>query len=254
MTVLAWPLITYSPARWKDAEFAPEVRFPSAPPRGRRLANDIGYLDLRSGWEDLDDFVTNVRHLVEFIDRFPVCGWVIDLRNTEVVGLDRFIVALNPVLGEGIILTYGRPHGPEEWSLHNGVLSINGEPWETQAGDGYTVHSPDAPLALLTSVTAGVSAAHLLVAFQGRSDTRSFGEPTGHRVLVWVRLDLPDGSTLDVPSGQVYDRTGTGHDERMEPDERILMAPTDSGDPVLHAATSWISDVAEACIHNADVG
>ncbi len=243
---------TYTPARWKDVEYAPEVRFPSNPPRGRRLAGDIGYLDLRSGWEDLDDFITNVRHLVEFIDRIPVCGWVIDLRNTELVGLARFIAALNPVLGEGTIVTYGPPYGPDEWSLHDGVLLVNGEPWETQAGEGYTVHDPDVPVALLTSATAGVSAAHFLVAFQGRPDTRSLGEPTGHAVLVSSRLDLPDGSTLEVPSGQVYDRAGTAYDSRMEPDERILMVPTDSGDAVLHAATSWIGDVAEACVQDAD--
>jgi hypothetical protein len=55
-----------------------------------------------------------------------------------------------------------------------------------------------------------------------------------------------------VPSGQVYDRAGTAYDSRMEPDERILMVPTDSGHAVLHAATSWIGDVAEACVQDAD--
>ncbi len=176
-----------------------------------------------------------------------------DLRHSRVGQLTELVVALSPFLGDGTIFNFEWPDRTELWSLQDGVLLIDGEKWETQPGEGYIVQRPDAPVALLTSATGGVSEMYILVAFGGRTDTRTFGESTGHHTGLWSHLDLPDGSSLDVPSaGHVYDRAGTAYYDRMEPDERILMVPTDSGDAVLHAATSWIGDVAEACVQDAD--
>jgi hypothetical protein len=237
----------FSPVELIEAETAPETLLPTAPPEGRRLAGDIGYLILPGGWEEsetLETYATDVRRIVEFIDADPVCGWVIDLRESlHPVGFGHMLAAVNPLLGDGTVVHIRSP-GDDQWSIEGGVVVRNGTPEEAQAGPGYAVHDPTAPVALLMSADTSYPGAWLVHAFQGRPGVRSFGEPTG---LLWMghaTLDLPDGSRLAVGTGRPYDVLRQTEISHIDPDVRILQVPTERGDVILDAATTWLQETA----------
>jgi len=233
---------SYAPAALLQADRRPDLLYPSRPPGGRRLAGDIGYLDFAVGSDNLETFTGDVRRLVEFIDRDPVCGWVIDLRETPIGDLPGEIAALNPILGEGTVFGVERSDGTEAWTIDGGELLIDGEPTDAKAGPGYAVHRPNAPVAILTSSYTDRAGTLLVVAFAGRPHTLAFGEPTGANTLIYERFVLPDGAQLDVPSGATYDRLGRRFERiTLPPDQIVLVAPDGRGDAVLEAATDWLN-------------
>jgi hypothetical protein len=239
----------FQPVELLEAQTAPETLLPSPPPKGRRLGGDIGYLILPGAWEEsatLDTYPTDVRRIVEFIDADPVCGWVIDLRESlHPFGFGHMLAAVNPLLGDGTAVHIRwPPWGDDEWSIEDGAVMRNGAPQEAQAGPGYAVHDPTAPVALLMSAETSFPGAWLVHAFAARPGVRSFGESPG---LLWMghaTLDLPDGSALAVGTGRPYDVLRQTEISHIDPDVRILEVPTERGDVILDAATTWLHETA----------
>lgn len=181
-----------------------------------------------------------------FTDADPVCGWVIDLRESlHPVGFEQMLAAVNPLLGDGTVVhIQWPPFGDDHWAIEDGVVVHNGTPEEAQAGPGYAVHDPAAPVALLMSAETSFPGAWLVHAFAARPGVRSFGEPPG---LLWMghaALDLPDGSRFAVGTGRPYDVLRQTEISHIDPDVRILEVPTERGDAILDAATTWLHETA----------
>jgi C-terminal processing protease CtpA/Prc len=83
----------------------------------------------------------------------------------------------------------------------------------------------------------------LWVAFQGRPDVRSFGEPTRGLPTLITHTDLSDGSKLLVSGANSFDRNGTVYNGPITPD---VLVGTDwsrfgtEQDPVIRAAMDWL--------------
>jgi hypothetical protein len=204
---------------------------------------------LPGGWEEsetLETYAQDARRIVEFIDADPVCGWVIDLRESlHPFGFGHMLAAVNPLLGDGTVVHIRwPPFGDDQWSIEDGVVVRNGARWEAQAGPGYAVHDSTAPVALLVSAETSYPGAWLVHAFAARAGVRTFGEPPGLEWMGHATLDLPDGSRLAVGTGRPYDVLRQTEISHIDLDVRLLEVPTDRGDVILDAATTWLHETA----------
>lgn len=73
-------------------------------------------------------------------------------------------------------------------------------------------------MALLVSPATQAAGELLLIAFQGRADVRSFGEPTRGLPTLITHTDLSDGSALFVSGAFSFDRNGTIYNGPIAPE------------------------------------
>jgi carboxyl-terminal processing protease len=87
------------------------------------------------------------------------------------------------------------------------------------------------------------------MAFRGRPDSRSFGEPTAGVPTGNAAYPLPDRAELYLTEGIGVDRTDATYQTRIQPDRPVATNWTRYGttqDPVVQAATRWLE---HACAH-----
>lgn len=223
-------------------------RDPYNPPVGRRLGEEkrgVGYIELTFESGSHLQYPTDVQKLMRSMDRTAVCGWMLDLRRTPGGDIWSYIAAVGPVLGEGDLGGFQYSDGRQEaWTYRNGEVFWNNEHRYESEIDG-SVYKPKrvTPVALLVSPATQAAGELLLIAFQGRADIRSFGEPTRGLPTLITHTDLSDGSTLLVSGAFSFDRNGTVYNGPIPPDVFVETDWSKFGteqDPVIRAALDWL--------------
>ena len=221
---------------------------PYIPPQGQRIGTDgrgVGYLELTLETGTHLQYPTDVQKLMKSQDRRPVCGWIIDLRRNPGGDIWSYIAAVGPLLGEGDLGGFEYLDGRREaWTYRNGEVFWNNEYRYESEIDG-SVYKPKrvTPVALLISPATQAAGELMLVAFQGRPDIRSFGEPTRGLPTLITHTDLSDGSTLFVSGANSFDRNGNIYSGPIQPD---VVVETDwsrfgtEQDTVVQAARDWL--------------
>jgi carboxyl-terminal processing protease len=221
---------------------------PYIPPQGWRIGDDergIGYLELILETGVHSRYPTDVQYLMRNHDHTPVCGWILDLRRNPGGDIWSYIAAVGPILGEGDLGGFEYLDGRREmWTYRNGEVLWNNEYREESEIDG-TIYIPKrvTPVALLISPATQAAGELLLVAFQGRPDVRSFGEPTRGLPVLVTQTELSDGSTLFVSGANSFDRNGTIYSGPLQPDVIVQTDWSRFGtqqDPVVQAAIEWL--------------
>ena len=228
---------------------------PYRAPTGRRFGTDpgsIGYIELDGEYTTWNEYATDIQKLIRNLDKAPVCGWMIDLRRNRGGDIWSYIAAVGPILGEGDLGGFEYLDGRREaWIYRNGEVFWNNEYRIESEIDG-SVYKPKrvTPVALLVSPATQAAAELMLVAFQGRPEFRSFGEPTRGLPTLLTHTDLSDGSVLFVSGANSFDRNGTIYSGPIPPD--VFVEPDWSKfgtgqDPVILAAMDWLHSQS-ACI------
>ncbi|CAN5854093.1 S41 family peptidase [soil metagenome] len=189
-----------------------------------------------------------------------VCGWIVDLRGNSGGSMYPPLAAVAPLLtGQQVMSLVDRDGTVIKHIAFDtkARMLINGSPAEKalleQDDAEATVTAEtlailrdpplvgeDQPVAVLTDVQTASAGEALVVAFEGRSDTRRFGDatrgvPTGPR-----RFRLDDGAVLIVATTRMSDRTGVVYESAIQPN-------VESPDPAESAAL-WLLET-ESCEH-----
>jgi carboxyl-terminal processing protease len=213
-------------------------------PQGRRLETDIGYLDLPAvtGHEEFSKtYATMLQQLIREMDQITVRGWVIDLRRNTGGNMWPMLAGVGPLLGEGECGAFLSAEGKKtSWGYSDGEVNL----WaKALISEPYSLKRPAAPTAVLTSRLTCSSGEFTTLAFRGRPETRSFGEPTAGLPTANHSKRLNDGAMLYLTVALGVDRTGHVYDGPIIPDQ-----PCESNwtlfltehDPVLLAARDWL--------------
>lgn len=224
---------------------------PTLDPTGRRLPDDIGYLDLPGFGGDGERaarYAGAGQERIQELDGPPAAGWIVDLRQNGGGNLAAMLAALGPLLGEGELGTFVAADGGVRaaWSYRDGQARQGDQAAVGVAGPAYQPRRPAAPVALLTGPRTGGAGEALAVAFAGRPDTRRFGTPTAGAPVSTGSFPLGDGATLVLTTGLARDRAGRVYDGPLAPDEPVETDWTRVGtadDPVLQAAVAWLRPV-----------
>lgn len=89
------------------------------------------------------------------------------------------------------------------------------------------------------------------LSFRGRSNTRSFGEPTAGYSTANQPIALPDGAMIALTTGLMADRFRNVATGSIEPDEKVAVPDGVhiGDDPAIRAALKWLE--AQPCAVNA---
>ncbi|MFJ9846033.1 S41 family peptidase [Kitasatospora sp. NPDC101155] len=212
---------------------------------GSALDDGIAYVSLPQvqGTRHYDAYVRQGRAAVATANGAGACGWIVDLRADRGGYLWPMPAVLGPVLGDGPVGSFVDADGNRStWSIQHGNAYTDGKPagW----ADSEPIARSAPPVAVLTSHRTGSSGEAVAVAFRGRPDTRSFGEPTYGVPTGNVVLHLSDGATLVLTTADDVDRTSRTYDGPIPPDEEVQNEPTAAvggdQDRVLAAARAWL--------------
>lgn len=223
------------------------------PPSGERLDGGIGYLHLPGITlpEQAPEYVDAVRQTMEQIDYDrPVCGWVLDLRDSTGGSAWGDWLALGPLVGDDLLMRFGMADGGtnsvyyEDGALRyedSALPERETEPsWRVPDGS-YVPDQVDVPVAVLISSQTGSAGEAAAITFVGRPHTRFFGEQTGGATTATEFHEMPDGAVLRVSSGLYQDRTGQEYEHGLQPDTEVRSF-TESRDRVLEAAQEWLAN------------
>jgi len=218
------------------------------PPGGRRMGTDsrgIGYIQLTVESGIHLEYPSDVQKLMRSMDKKPVCGWMVDLRRNWGGDIWSYIAAVGPILGEGDLGGFEYTDSRREgWTYRDGEVFWNNEYRYESEIDGSIYHPKRVtPVALLIGPATQAAGELMLVAFQGRPDIRSFGEPTRGLPTLHTHTTLSDGSRLYVSGANSFDRNGTIYSGPIAPDVFVETNWSNLGteqDPVIIAAMDWL--------------
>jgi C-terminal processing protease CtpA/Prc len=144
---------------------------------------------------------------------------------------------VRPILGEAPLGSFARNDGtttPWEYPTSG--------PFGLPKSDRPLAHS-DPPVAVLTSRLTSNAGELATIAFRGRANTRTFGEPTWGAPFDITSYLMADGARLDLATAKGVDRTGHVYDGRLAPDQPVTpdwSRLTAADDPAFVASGTWL--------------
>lgn len=217
-------------------------------PTGKRLSGDVGLLRIpyfRPVEAAGDEYAATAVSVIQEIDAQPTCGWVVDLRANKGGNMWPMLAAVSPLLGDGEIGSFVDHTGiSQPWELRDGQALRGGE--VVNSAPVYALQKPEPPVAVLVDGFTASSGEATLIAFIGRPDTRTFGEPTSGAATVPQYFAFSDGAGVVLAAAWMADRNGGTYDAEVQPDELVENeGPLYSGtaledDEILLAALAWL--------------
>ena len=148
------------------------------------------------------------------------------------------LAGLGPLLGEGRLGAFIDPEGRETtWSYAAGAATEADRPRARVLGADYGLEVTRAPVAVLIGRGTASSGEALTIAFIGRPNTRSFGQPTRGLSTSNDQFLLNDGAIINLSVSVFADRNGHQYPAGIDPDERAVASATA---PIPSVATDWL--------------
>lgn len=256
------PPVPPPPAEGAKAGAAPpsgEAASRSTPPiptraSARALEGGIAYLIIpgcaEPSVEGLRDYASVLRaELLAAAEHSPR-GLMIDLRLNGGGNVWPMMLGLQPLLGEGVMMTSVGPQGPPAtFGLSRRDAWINwGAGPESQLEFGLEPPMPARVrfdrVAVLTGPWTMSSGEALTLCLRGLPEVRVFGEKTAGLTTVTNLFPLSDGSVLVLPVSVMGDRAGVPAAGALDPDQNV---PFDEwpgpSDAAARAARAWVLGV-----------
>jgi carboxyl-terminal processing protease len=198
--------------------------------------------DARSATE----FSTGLQNRIVQLNTLSVCGWIVDLRGNTGGNMWPMLSGLAPLLGEGIVGYFISQKGEMEWRIHDNTAWIGPtRAFNAKSRVGY-IQDGKAPVAVLTDSSVASSGEAVTVAFRGRENARSFGQPTSGLSTGVQPLSLPDGAQLLLATSNFADRRKNVFGQKINPDELVDETKFDpSDDKTMQSAIVWLNSLEE---------
>lgn len=168
------------------------------------------------------------------------CGWIVDLRDNGGGAMWPMLLGMAPLLRTSVVNnedvgSFETAHGPQRWTLTATAVQLAGKPLLDFGQSGHVLRQPGAPVAVLFGPRTGSSGEAAVLAWRGRPQARSFGQPTAGVSTGNVAHTLADGSRLLLTTSVMRDRNDRGDGLKIEPDQRV------EGDAAtVAAAQAWL--------------
>jgi carboxyl-terminal processing protease len=215
----------------------------------------FGYVHVPQWSSGSASLADSLQTALRVLDSVDVCGWIVDVRANGGGNMWPMLAGIGPLLGDTLVGAFGTGGGADRWFYKDGVSGVlhpDGKLEVVSRAAMPPVHlrDPRAAVAVLIDSGTGSSGEVVALAFRGRPNTRSFGQPSAGYATENRGATLADGANMVVTVGYQVDRLGVAGGERIHPDE-VLMDGAPSGwpfatDRVATAAAAWLSRTA-AC-------
>ncbi|MFN8253631.1 MAG: S41 family peptidase [Ferruginibacter sp.] len=203
----------------------------------RLLDGGIAYLAvpsfLSTDKKVTDSFANSIHNAIRQLDmNNEIKGWVIDLRSNNGGNMWPMVAGLNPLIGEDIIPGYFKTASGDiaAWKLSSMAKDIS-------IANPYHVKNNTAKIAVLYSNKTASSGEMMAICFTGKSNSRSFGKPTGGFTTGNRIFYLSDDNIFVLATSYCLNRDKTVFKTRIQPD---VAADDTPGPDALASAVEWI--------------
>lgn len=183
--------------------------------------NDIGYIRLPFciGTElQLDEYISSIQNKIFHQSNRQLKGWIIDLRGNFGGNMWPMLLAIEPLIGNGIMGYFVDVEGGyKPWKLINGQALLE-ENLVYVNKDFKNLLLTTQYIAVLTDHETASSGEAIAIALKSKDNTRSFGTPTYGVSTGCVSHRLSDGSTINLSESIFADRKKTLYGQKVIPD------------------------------------
>jgi len=190
------------------------------------LPGTVGYLRI-GGFSGSPDeataFANGLQRSIASADREGLAGWIVDLRGNGGGNMWPMIAGVGPILGEGRVGYFLDPVGVEiDWEYRNGGAWEGGTENQRVAMP-YRLRRESPKVAVLFDLGTASSGEAVVIAFQRRPQTRSFGTATCGLSTANELYTMSDGASLFLTVAVMADRTKFAYGGQIVPDEEVLV-------------------------------
>lgn len=203
---------------------------PRAAPEGRRVSARVGYVSVPGfGGANPHEFAQAITGAMASADGPQVCGWIVDVRGNGGGNMWPMLAGLAPLLGDGPFGYFvSHDSARAKWEIP-GAAALR-----ATAG----LEHPRPAVAVLQGPRTTSSGEAVVVAFRGRPDVRTFGQPTRGLSTSNVTNVLADGSRLNVTNAVFADRTGRLYGGTIPPDQETPASMPE--EQLVRVAAAWL--------------
>lgn len=187
------------------------------------LPSVVGYIRVGSccGALATQAVADSLQRLIQERDRPDLVGWIVDLRGNGGGNMWPMIAGLGPILGDGLAGYFIDPDGREtQWGFRPSGSWL-GTSTVVAVTTSYTLKKPNPKVAVLTDAGVASSGEATAIAFRGRANTRSFGQPTCGKSTANSGIRMSDGAIFNITTSYMADRMKTKYGVPVIPDEQI---------------------------------
>jgi len=216
------------------------------PPKITLVETKFGYVVMpgyRGFNQDLmNQYGTDMQKQIEEIDRQNPCGWIVDLRDNRGGNVWPMLIGIGPILGDGIAgWSIDADGNQTEMAYLNGKGMDGHEIASEVIGEPYHLANPDAPVAVLFGANTRSSGEAIVIAFIGRSNTRTFGSNSGGYTTGNANFPLSDKAILFLTTVIGADRTGKMYGGAIIPEVKTKGNNNFAGS-IPDEALQWLGD------------
>jgi carboxyl-terminal processing protease len=213
-------------------------------PPGKLIENRIGYLQVPGFWgtnaAEQTGYADQLHRQIEIIDQKNPCGWIVDLSSNTGGNMWPMLAGIGPLLGGGQIGAFLDAQGKKEiWSYQAGKALVGAVVAATSSKAPAKLKNPLPLVAVITGKQTASAGEAVVVAFRGRPETRSFGEPTGGFATAVQGFELKDRSWLGISVAVFVDRDGNLYGLQPIPPDETMALTAEPGTPP-QQAIDWL--------------
>lgn len=165
------------------------------------------------------------------------CRWVIDVTANFGGDLRVMLVALSPLLDDGVVEVFRERDGcTSDVFVDGNTVSRGEEVW------GRLPTAPakltTRPIGIVQSSATASAGESVIIAFTGQEGVKTFGSATGGFTTVNDGFELPDGAEVTLSFALMGDRDGNFFEGQIAPDK--VVSPADGSSQSL--ARDWVAD------------
>jgi carboxyl-terminal processing protease len=211
---------------------------------GKLLEDSIAYLKVPT-YVSLDQewnlqYVDSAQALIARLEARHPKGWIIDISTNQGGNSFAMLPGLGPLLGNGICGYSRSGDGSQRTRIYrDGWAGWDEKPTLEMRHPPYRLLATDPPIAVIYGKVTGSSGEVVAIAFRGKPNARSFGQPTAGATTRVDNLRLRDGAYLNLACGYDMDRNQVVYKGPVPPD-----VVTEDWDQAMEEAVKWISEVA----------
>jgi carboxyl-terminal processing protease len=196
---------------------APNAGTPTLPPT-------VGYVRVGSfsgSNAEANAFANAIQGAIAGADRDGLAGWIVDVRGNGGGNMWPMLAGVGPVLGTGRAGYFIDPLGAATaWEYRDGGAWLSGVLLQG-VDTPYRLRRESPRVAVLIDGATGSSGEAIVIAFQRRPETRSFGTATCGRSTANQQYTMSDGALLFLAVAVMADRTRSPYGAQIVPDEQV---------------------------------
>jgi carboxyl-terminal processing protease len=218
-----------------------KTQVPVLQPNGQYLEKGIGLIKVPYCSADQVngiDFANKIRSEIQKIDTsHKITGWVVDLRHNTGGNMWPMLAGLNALMDDGTVGYFIYPTSKKErsWISKNGRITL-----PIGKVDTYKIRDTKVKIAVLIDSMTASSGEMTAISFIGLPNVKVFGQPSAGLTTGNTSFKLSDGTTLNLATVYVADRTKKPYLSVITPDVVVNANPAEVSDITVSTAKQWL--------------